>query len=160
MTPERTILSRIGDAHDDDDSDALEELLPLVPRPRWDSLLVSAVLAGAVQCVRAYVRAGMDPTAQYEGRTLISAAAGRRSPRMVRLLLELGAPSSGVVLVAAAYSGCLETVTMLLDQGIDPDQGNPGFPTALGTARARGHREIEALLLARGARQEVVPRDP
>ncbi len=155
----QSVLGRIGDAHDADDSQALQELLPLVPRTSWGSLIVSAVQAGALHCVRAYVAAGVDPTEQYEGGTLISYATGRKSPEMVRTLLELGTPLTGVILVAAAHSGSVPMVKLLLEEGVDPDQGNPGFPTALGTARAFGHHEMEQLLLKHGATIEVAPSD-
>ncbi len=159
MTDPTEIWTRLDHAHDADDSETLKSLLTLVPRAEWDSLIVSAVCTGAVNCVRAYVAAGMDPAQDYEGGTLISYAAGFESPEMVRTLLELGTPLTGVILVAAAHSGSVPMVKLLLEEGVDPDQGNPGFPTALGTARAFGHHEMEQLLLKHGATIEVAPSD-
>ncbi|MBO6934136.1 MAG: suppressor of fused domain protein [Deltaproteobacteria bacterium] len=90
------------------------------------------------------------------GSTLLELAAGMGGSEAVECLLEAGAdPTLGLPLVRAAFAGHLESVRLLLEAGANPDGANPGFPTALGTARAKGNKEIEALLLQYGASREV-----
>ena len=51
----------------------------------------------------------------------------------------------------AARYGHLQTATLLLDRGADPNAHAPWRGSALKAARDHGHHELAALLLARGA---------
>ncbi|MEZ4248218.1 MAG: ankyrin repeat domain-containing protein [Polyangiales bacterium] len=58
-------------------------------------------------------------------------------------------------MVCAASSGSLEAVRVLVEAGVDPNQGYAGFPTPLGMALQRKHGEVAEFLRAHGATKLV-----
>ena len=99
------------------------------------------------------VEALLDAGAGELNRALWEAAA-RGHTAIAALLLDRGADIHHdrvwALWITSRY-GRLETATLLLDRGADPNAHPPGHATALKTARDRGHHEVAALLLARGA---------
>lgn len=116
-----------------------------------------AARLGLTEALTVMLARGLDLDGHLGGRsTLLAVSAGKGTVESVRFLLARGADTGmGLPLVNAAFGGHLEAVRLLLEAGADPDQANPGFPTALGTARARGDGDMEALLLQYGASKEV-----
>jgi ankyrin repeat protein len=126
------------------------------------SPLIAAAGKGREDAVLFLLEQGADPNlgVQGDGSPLIAAAKGGHA-EVVRLLLKAGANVDQVVpgdenpLIQAAWRGHLEVVRILLDARADPnvrvfEQGE--LRTPLRMARRGGHRDVEKLLLERGAR--------
>ena len=110
-------------------------------------VLAHAAYGGHLAVVEALLDAGAGGLADAlrrasrEGHTAVAA-----------LLLDRGADVhalSDFALWTAAHHGRLETATLLLDRGANPN-AHPDWSCVL-TARHRGHHDMVALLLARGA---------
>jgi len=78
------------------------------------------------------------------------AAAAKRQPAR-----DAGTPGKtqqdDVGLLDAAWNGRTETVSALLDRGVNVNAQDPGLRTALMAAAGNGHAETVQALLARGA---------
>ena len=99
----------------------------------------------------AVVEALLDAGAGELGEALVKAG---RHTAVLKLLLDHGADvhyANDLALWHAARNGHLETATLLLDRGADPNAHSHWVGTALQEARDRGHPKIAALLRARGA---------
>ena len=150
------------------DVDALEELIverridintPLVGD---GTPLLIAARAGRRDAVQWLLDRGADPNASSpgDGNALI-AAAGASEVEIITMLLDRGARIEDIVpgdenaLITAAGSASPETVRLLLDRGANPNSrawAERGWRTPLAEARRRGHRKIERMLIAAGAR--------
>ena len=139
-----------------------------------------AARVGARSAARALVAAGAPVNARdRDGRTPLDVALRARDRGIARLLRRAGgragaAPSPGATrewartveqsldrsttqpgwspLAAAAWSGEVALARHLIDGGADVDGADPSGQTPLDRAAGRGHREIVALLLRRGAK--------
>ena len=122
------------------------------------SALQSAAFYGRLAVVEALLDAGAD-LLEF---ALLEAAGGGHTA-VVALLLDRGADvhhDEDCALWNAVFTGQLETAILLLDRGANPNPVPPAggildmflrTGTLLETARERGHHEMVALLLARGA---------
>lgn len=127
------------------------------------SPLIAAAGKGLQDTVRFLLEQGADPNlgVRGDGSPLIAAAKGGHA-EVVRMLLRAGADVDQVVpgdenpLIQAAWKGRLEVVRILLDAGADPNvrvMEQDELRTPLRMARRGGHRDVERLLLERGARE-------
>ena len=126
-----------------------------------------AALTGGAAATRVLLQAGAEVGATAaDGETALSAAAGGDDLRSMELLLDAGAapgqPGRGGLppLHRAARNGNPGAVRLLLERGADPnlvdrERGN----TALMLAANRGSLDILRLLLAQGARVDIVAKD-
>lgn len=139
-----------------EEGDWLEAYLRIESQKVRREVAERAARLGRTDVLGAILMNGLELNGRVAGSsTLLGIAAGKGTLKTVRFLLEQGAETNtGLPLVRAAFAGHLEAVRLLLEAGANPDQGNPGFPTALGTARAKGNQDIEALLLQYGASRE------
>ncbi len=115
-----------------------------------------AILAGDVLLARAVSGDGWAP---------LHLAAGFAGPEAVRLLLEHGAHAHQVsrnpqrnqaIHAAIALGDSPETILLLLEAGADVNATQAGGFTPLHQAAAAGKRELVAILLENGARQDAV----
>jgi ankyrin repeat protein/beta-lactamase regulating signal transducer with metallopeptidase domain len=127
------------------------------------SPLIAAAGEGREDVVQLLLEQGADPNlgVRGDGSPLIAAAKGGHA-EVVRLLLRAGADVDQVVpgdenpLIQAAWKGRLEVVRILLDANADPNvrvMERDELRTPLRMARRGGHRDVERLLLERGARE-------
>jgi len=63
----------------------------------------------------------------------------------------LGPESQATKLIAASRNGDLDAAKLLLDRGVDVNSRSPAGLTALQAAKLRGHKEMVAFLLGKGA---------
>ncbi|MCU0672269.1 MAG: ankyrin repeat domain-containing protein [Myxococcota bacterium] len=138
-----------------DDAAGFGRVCDEVPPDRISQLAVIAVHNGSTRVLAWWLEHGLEPNLCDSGVALLQRAAGAGQPEAVRLLLAAGATLDGVPLVAAASSGSLECVRLLLEAGADIELGYPGFPSPLGAAEAKGHREVARYLTERGATRRV-----
>ena len=130
----------------------------------------SALIAAAAQSrenkyiVKLLLEKGADinaqPGGQYGSALIAAAAESCASVGVIELLLEKGADVNAHVggrygsalMAAAARWSRIDFVKLLLEKGADVNApGNDSHSCALEAARATGNREIEGLLLQRGA---------
>ncbi len=138
-----------------DDVDEYAECYPRLEPGSVDFVVQHTVMADAGRCLSWLLSHGLDVSRDFEGATLLDYAAGLGLVDMVEKLLAAGTPLRGVLLMSAAYANSIEVVRQLLEAGADPDQGLADAPTALGTAQAMGHAEMERLLVSFGAKRLV-----
>ncbi len=111
---------------------------------------------GALAVLTQLLVEGLDPNTRDDGDvSMLEHACESGHLAVAKKLLAAGASMDGIPLVYAAQGGSLDCVKLLLDHGAKPDQGNPGFPSALGFAEAGGLTEIAEALRRRGARSLV-----
>ncbi len=154
------LMARVVAALEVDDPSVLVDHFADLDAAQKDLIVEDAAGIGALRCIGALLDLGVSVNHQgaVQASTLLESACYSDDPNVVALLLQRGASVTlGVPLVAAADSGSLEMIKLLIAAGAPVDQALPGFPTALGRARARGDRAMEALLLAHGATLELGP---
>ncbi|MEQ1633974.1 MAG: ankyrin repeat domain-containing protein, partial [Planctomycetota bacterium] len=119
-------------------------------------------LALAKTCLDGGGRADLVHVAGWTVDTPLGVAAEARSPELMRLLLEKGAPGRAALDEAlAAAAGCehadrKDRVQALLNAGADPSLDSLLKTPALPAAASRGDLETMALLLAGGAQKAAV----
>jgi ankyrin repeat protein len=93
---------------------------------------------------------GADPNLKGQEMPLTMAV---RKPEILQQVLAGGADLKKCpgVMESAVYYNSIESVKILLDIGVDPNEKKLGTYTPLGTAVRDNHPEIAALLLSRGA---------
>ena len=114
----------------------------------WPVLMRAADL-GHLSVVEALLDAGAADV----GHSFVQAAAKGRTAVVVRLLdhgVDVHYDNDWALHCTARY-GRLETATLLLDRGADPNAHRHWVRTPLQVARRNGNHEVVALLLARGA---------
>lgn len=140
---------------------------------RGDALVCSLLFAATPDLARWLLEHGADPNANPRSDPLCSTALEAACARpsipadIVSLLLKHGAEGSLAVLVAA-WSGNVEALRVLLDQGgevfginVIPEADNPDWVlkeewgTALHGAAAKGEMACVEFLLSRGARADI-----
>ena len=128
-------------------------------------LHVASERADSIGAMRLLLDAGANPnvsTGDYYGDTAWSLVVRQsEGPEATRLLLERGHSAFALadtveLLFAAVVSGHLDTVTLLLDQGIQPNDRNGSGHTPLFYAARRGNLAMMRVLLARGADANMV----
>ncbi len=119
--------------------------------------LFDAARAGDTETLRAALDAGVAiDSCNANGDTLLMLAAYHCRAPAVKLLLERGADADRAnakgqrPLAGVCWKGALDIARALLDRGAEIDAGGGGM-TPLMLASMCGHREVVALLLARGA---------
>ena len=122
------------------------------------------MLLAAGQCntdiVRSYLGAGMKPTIERGGTTLLHAAAGNNCADTVQLLIERGAQTNvkdgdgWTPLIKAAQGGFIEVVRVLLAHDADISIADGNGRTAWTYAAMGNHTEIAELFRARRTEQE------
>ncbi len=111
---------------------------------------------GAMACLTQLLEEGLDPNTRDDGDvSMLERACEFGQLAVAKKLLSAGATIDGIPLVFAAQGGSLDCVKLLLDHGAQPDQGYPGFPSALGFAETDGLTAIAEELRRRGARSLV-----
>jgi hypothetical protein len=131
---------------------------PRPSRPLRAEDLPAAAAAGAAGAVERLLELDFPvDTRDAQGASALLRACGAGHRAIAAHLLAAGADASlaaasGVTPLAAAVSARREdTVTLLLERGVAPDQRLPGEATALMVAAALGYPEIVELLLTAGA---------
>ena len=128
-------------------------------------LHVASERATTIDAMRALLDAGANPnllTGDFFGDTAWTIAARQsEGPEATKLLLEYGNSKEAVtgytgLLPSAAGRGHPETVVLLLDQGIPPDDADAYGNTALNYAASAGNLATLRVLLARGANPHLV----
>ena len=118
--------------------------------------MIMASHCGHLGIVRILLDANVDPNHQTDQCPFpIMHACFNHKPDIVRLLLARGADhniyhlaSDQTALMCASYSGCLESVELLLMSGADPSVLNRSGLSALHYAAFLGHEDIVQLLQA------------
>jgi anaerobic magnesium-protoporphyrin IX monomethyl ester cyclase len=115
--------------------------------------LTEAAEAGRVEVARLLLESGADPEFRaWSGGSPLSYSAAAPEPESVHLLIEAGAQPYPHHLYHAASRGYVETVRILLEAGLDPNEMTLGSSrTALASAAASGHVDTVRLLLEAGA---------
>lgn len=152
------IVDAADEAVEMDDLESLIGMLDqLLAVSSLDDLVAFACAEGAVKVVSHILDKEMvGVNHRIHGRSLIDRTASvPNNANLVATLLERGARVNDEALIIPCKNGDLETVKLLLPHVSSVDAGVPGGPTALGAARQFGHKEIERLLLQRGATKEV-----
>jgi ankyrin repeat protein len=147
--------------------------------PDGETVLMTAARAGNIDVVKALLEHGADVNAKenYRGQTALMWAAAERHPEIVKLLLEHGADwkiesvsretklpklsaASSVTPFArggltaflfAAREGDIETAKVMLDHGVDINQGDVDHTTALVVSELNQRYTFAKFLLDRGA---------
>ena len=131
----------------------------------WTPLHVASERAATIDAMRVLLDAGANPnllTGDFHGDTAWTIAARQsEGAAATKLLLEYGnvkdaATGYTSLLPSAAGPGHRETVTLLLDQGIPPDDADAYGNTALNYAASAGNLATLRVLLARGANPHLV----
>ena len=104
--------------------------------------------------------ASVDPNigATYFGTPLVLASSKSACTEIVRVLLEGGAKvneseTGFTPLHAAAFTGSLETVKLLVSRGANVNARNSAKQTPLALAKKRTSEEIQKYLIAHGAKE-------
>ena len=120
----------------------------------WASPLLTALAFGYRDAAEALVRRGAPI------QTLSAAAGLGRFEEASQLLREAEPEDRHRALALAVQNGSIEVVRLLLDAGEDPNRYNPSqnhsHSTPLHQAVWSGHMEIVCLLVARGARLDII----
>lgn len=138
-----------------DDVVAFAGLLPDFDDRRALNAAFAVTWMGGHRILEWWSHHGLDLARGSSQGPLVYSAAAAGQAEVLRVLLRLGAPTTGVPLVAAANSGSLECVRVLVEAGVDPNQGHRGFPTALAAATRGGLQEMVEYLRANGATKMV-----
>ena len=148
---------------DDDDPAAVAKIKAENERLFLESLgpFVAAAATGDLDAVTRYLDAGVSVETREasDSWSALHAAAVRRHPAIVRLLLERGADVDTVVdrlgtpLANAAGPGSVEIVRLLLDAGADVNskRGSVDDTGPIAAAAEWGNSGVMAMLLAAGA---------
>jgi len=90
--------------------------------------------------------------ANHDGQSLLTIALEARHHRTVQLLLDHGAEINGQALLAACWQGDIDTIELLLNQGVDVNTKlNGEFGSMLAVVCLCQYWSVVRLLLARGA---------
>lgn len=122
-------------------------------------ILKAARMGGDVGEIRTLVAAGADPNAESDDKTPLLLAAEQQHAAAVVVLLKLGADpnrltsSRQAALTAAAYSGSLEIVKLLLDHGANPNIASETWTPLAAAINARMEDNLAVIreLVERGA---------
>jgi ankyrin repeat protein len=136
------------------------ESVKLLRDKTLDVSLTDAACLGDLEVVRRLVSQGSDVNEKTEyNRTPLMGAAKNGRLEIIELLLEKGSDVNAgadhwgkTALMNAAEEGHLKASKMLLDKGADV-KTRTHRGTALKIAQQKGHKDIEALLKARGAKE-------
>ena len=144
----------------------LEEITVQIAGPgiHGDDFMIQAAVYGKQRFVTHLLRKGYDINYEDRGGTSpLSAAAVMGNEGMVSFLIAEGADvnrksrlSGGTPLMAAAETGKIRTVNVLLENGSDPCATNIEGHTAAGLAKKYGHGDIADYLSSRFRCQEKV----
>ncbi|MCB9600530.1 MAG: ankyrin repeat domain-containing protein [Sandaracinus sp.] len=147
---------RLDEVCENDDAAAFEQLMDGLSLHEFaEHALLVAARTGAVTVVRWMMDRGASLDIPSTRGSLVDAVCTFGHPHVLALLLEAGAPVRGVPLVKAAHCGPLESVRLLVEAGVDVNQGYRGFPTPLRAAMDGGHADIVAYLQLHGATKLV-----
>ena len=129
----------------------------------FDENFFQIVSSGDVQAASLFLQAGFDPSlADAKGTPLLSLAVRADFPSIVSLLVDAGADVNRQSvdrgyspLMDAAQKGDAAMVTLLLENGADPNLVSKDGQTALIISAGRGDDRIAELLVSHGANTEI-----
>lgn len=132
--------------------------------PYIGTALLVACIGGNTEIVKFLLDRGADVNMQSDrfGVTALVGASCMGQKKIVELLLDRGADVNlktergDTALTLAVSAGSEKIVRLLLARGVDVNVSGV-FGTALGKARSKGYRDIEALLLENGAKEAMEP---
>ena len=153
----------LGKAVENDDVLVLRELVNPAHTEECEVLADFAFSAGKPGVARFFLEeVGLENKLQTTSGTLLAAAARSGSLQCVQLLLDKGVDDlgAGLPLVRAAKPGNLEVIRLLVEAGADVNQANPGFPGPLDIAELYGHTEVMDYLRSHGATTQVGEPEP
>jgi ankyrin repeat protein len=114
--------------------------------------LMTAVVAGSVNRVRALLEEGVNPNAINSSDPPLTWAAAYADPAIARLLLDKGADINArdrygrTALIRAAETGCAEVVRLLIDRNAALEEKDKTGETALDKAEKRRYGVTAAIL--------------
>ncbi len=122
--------------------------------------------SGDTEAVSLFLEAGFSPSiADLKGTPLLSLAVRAQFPQIVSLLVSAGADVNRISadrgyspLMDAAQKGDTVIVTLLLNNGADPDLSSKDGQTALIICAGRGDEEMAELLVTHGANPAITDR--